>query len=256
VRRRAQARGEIADDACAAMTHARAVLVSLPLFWACAKDDGGRDTTAATLATAGTGATGEGGEASCDGSAGEGSASAEGASSAGSASSADVTGDASAEGGSIDDGAAESGGPGAMFCQLECTVASDCCPAQLPMGTTCPGDYPYDYTCNREGFCRTSGCTDDQDCTLGGMVSGYECHDVGGFPLCLIVCTSDTDCPAGGVLTCDGEADDGAMYCVGDPGAGCVDDDQCAGAGVCEDGACVCHGDGDCTIAGYGCGSW
>jgi hypothetical protein len=230
-----------------------AVLVQLA---ACSKTDEGRDSVGATIAS--ESATGEEGGGSGEGSASEGpaSASADGDASADSASSADATSDASADGGSSGADSADSGGPDWMFCQMECSVASDCCPAQLPMGVTCPGDYPYNYSCNAEGFCRTAGCSDDQDCTLGGMVSGYECHDVSDFPLCLIVCTSDTDCPAGAMLACDGEADDGTMYCVGQGGAGCTGDAQCGGAGVCEDGACVCHDDGDCTIAGYGCGSW
>ena len=142
-------------------------------------------------------------------------------------------------------------GGGAGFCALGCMEAADCCPAGA---MDCPGDYPQNWECN-DGVCSLGGCSNNDECTFGGALPDFECHEIGGVGACFDPCESDADCEMVPGTTCSGDSDDGAKYCAMESSGGCTSDDECGGAGVCnaESGACECSGDAECTIDGYVC---
>jgi hypothetical protein len=121
--------------------------------------------------------------------------------------------------------------------------AADCC----PMGAQgCPGDeYPNNWTCER-GLCVFGGCGADDDCP--NFPLGMECHPIDGVGTCFVPCGGDLECAAQPGTSCDGVADDDAMYCAAavEP---CMVNEDCGGAGLCDErsGECFCTMDDDCT---------
>jgi len=144
---------------------------------------------------------------------------------------------------------------GGGFCALGCSEAADCCADGVP---DCPSDaYPNNWSCNA-GFCEFGGCSTDDECTMGGILEGWECHELGGVGGCVNPCADDDACEAmvpG--WTCSFEYDDGTKGCAPPPvdPEPCTEDADCGGFGVCnaDSGACECSGDAECSTEGYNC---
>jgi len=137
----------------------------------------------------------------------------------------------------------ETGGATAGTCQQGCNEAGDCSP---PNAMNCPSDeYPNNWTC-ADNLCVFGGCAGDNDCP--NLPLGQECHEIDGVGTCFVPCGNDLECAAQPGTSCDGVADDDAMYCAAAPQP-CENDDDCNGAGTCDvdSGACVCTSDDECT---------
>ncbi len=157
------------------------------------------------------------------------------------------TGTDTGTGTSMGETSTTTGGNGGGFCQLGCSEDADCC----PMGAMdCPGEYPYNLTCNG-GVCESGGCSNDEQCTFDGLLPDWKCLEAEGYNLCSLPCEADADCEAVS-LKCVGLADDGTKYCGADAAPPCTKDEECGGFGVCtvETGACGCSSDDECTAEG------
>jgi len=147
-----------------------------------------------------------------------------------------------------------SGTPALSYCMQGCTADADCCSAADP---NCPGDYPSNPTCTADGWCMFPQCSTNDDCTMGGVLTGWECFEVnidllGSVHMCGQACADDTECTA--PSTCSGDAVSGDdVFCATEStGGGCDSDSDCTGLGTCDtaSGACVCNADADCTATG------
>lgn len=153
----------------------------------------------------------------------------------------DDLGDGDADTDADSDADSDADGDGdAGWCASECVTVEDCCG-----GIPCPENNAFVCRSNRCDLV----CASDDDCTFGGLVSGYTCHPYGGRRTCMTACTDSGTCEELGIGACDGRAEDGTSFCRGI----CSTDEECSGYGVCEGGHCGCHGDQDCDVEGTAC---
>ncbi|MDI3292089.1 hypothetical protein QHF83_52750, partial [Polyangium sp. 15x6] len=137
------------------------------------------------------------------------------------------------------------GAPAGGYCGKSCAMPADCCQG----APNCPGDYPFNYTCDN-GVCGPGQCATDMECTFGGALPNNKCVAENGLKTCVTPCTADADCTM--PLKCIGEDDSGAKYCTSEATGGCMSDADCNGYGKCNttSKACECSADADCTGAG------
>lgn len=137
------------------------------------------------------------------------------------------------------------------YCAKACSVTADCCPAA---DSSCPGEYPHNYSCDN-GLCRAPHCETDAHCQslLGDAgVVNLVCRALGGHVGCIRSCSVDADCAAIGGLsggTCSGKADDGTRICAVPAGTqtlGCKSDADCPANRHCQSGTCGCAQDSEC----------
>ncbi len=98
------------------------------------------------------------------------------------------------------------------YCEIQtnCQTDADCCPEDIPDGTTCNEDYPYLYACE-DNRCRSRSCRENGECAGmfeanyssvpnyadGGCVhSGPASCEGSAYSYCLVgqICQTDTDC--------------------------------------------------------------
>jgi hypothetical protein len=163
----------------------------------------------------------------------------------------DTTGGTDTDSGTADTGTGTDTGGDGMACFFACEAAEDCCaffgPTVEPTCIDGLGSFPWDVTCDAEGFCvGDPGCSEDQQCDDQGLGQDL-CVDGS----CQTSCEEDMDCDPGGTtgFTCTGG---GGTYCEA---PGCEEDMDCGPDLICVDGGCEfpsCEEDADCADQGPG----